>query len=404
MALMGLVVMRPDEPQQRTLWTQFTQQRLKAWQLAFTPRCVILTYMVCGIVSFAVGLRLLLLSRSAVEHVTDYTDLSVDPVTRVGSFEIKVTEHMEPPIWIYYELEGFHQNHRRYVKSRDDEQLQDAKRTQLANCKPWVAEGSGRAFYPCGLVARSVFNDSYVVVVNQTATSGEVLQVDSRPKTIAWAADLEGRFRNADPEEQDEGHQMTLQEALNMWILHRFPLVACEPTQILQGQEYVPAVVATRNISSARVPDCENYKHGTPSCRFVRKTTESEPFKCSGSFKEVIKQGDWGIESGHFIVWMRIAGLPNFRKLWGRVDRALPAGTSLKVYFEDNFPVREFRGRKAFVIGTTTVLGGRNDFLGVGYMTVGTFCLIYGLIFAWRHVAGVNRPLGDVTRLWRVER
>ena len=29
----------------------------------------------------------------------------------------------------------------------------------------------------------------------------------------------------------------------------------------------------------------------------------------------------------HFIVWMRTAGLPNFRKLWARIDGDLEAGT-----------------------------------------------------------------------------
>jgi hypothetical protein len=28
----------------------------------------------------------------------------------------------------------------------------------------------------------------------------------------------------------------------------------------------------------------------------------------------------------HFIVWMRTAGLPNFRKLWGRIDNTLIPG------------------------------------------------------------------------------
>ncbi len=29
----------------------------------------------------------------------------------------------------------------------------------------------------------------------------------------------------------------------------------------------------------------------------------------------------------HFIVWMRTAGLPNFRKLWGRIEVDLDVGT-----------------------------------------------------------------------------
>jgi len=33
------------------------------------------------------------------------------------------------------------------------------------------------------------------------------------------------------------------------------------------------------------------------------------------------------MEDEHLIVWMRTAGLPNFRKLWGKIDGALDAGT-----------------------------------------------------------------------------
>ena len=40
----------------------------------------------------------------------------------------------------------------------------------------------------------------------------------------------------------------------------------------------------------------------------------------------------------HFIVWMRTAGLPNFRKLWGTITDDLPAGEyTLKI--EDNYEV-----------------------------------------------------------------
>ena len=30
---------------------------------------------------------------------------------------------MLPPIWVYYELDGFYQNVRRFVQSRDESQL-----------------------------------------------------------------------------------------------------------------------------------------------------------------------------------------------------------------------------------------------------------------------------------------
>jgi len=29
----------------------------------------------------------------------------------------------------------------------------------------------------------------------------------------------------------------------------------------------------------------------------------------------------------HFIVWMRTAGLPSFRKLWGKIEKRLEPGT-----------------------------------------------------------------------------
>lgn len=39
-------------------------------------------------------------------------------------------------------------------------------------------------------------------------------------------------------------------------------------------------------------------------------------------------QNQWiNPEDEHFIVWMRTSGLPNFRKLWGRIEGGLEAGT-----------------------------------------------------------------------------
>lgn len=81
---------------------------------------------------------------------------------------------MESPVFLYYEMENFYQNHRRYVKSRDVEQLKGSIRSvsQISDCSPITTMrdlGRNTAFdgtviswddpaNPCGLIAKSFFN------------------------------------------------------------------------------------------------------------------------------------------------------------------------------------------------------------------------------------------------------
>jgi len=66
----------------------------------------------------------------------------------------------------------------------------------------------------------------------------------------------------------------------------------------------------------------------------------------------------------HFIVWMRTAGMPNFRKLWGRVRSDIPKGT-LSLTINNNYDVSSFDGKKTFVLSTTNAFGGKNYFLAI---------------------------------------
>ena len=68
-----------------------------------------------------------------------------------------------PPVMLYYRLTNFYQNHRRYVKSVDEGQLKGENKTaaQLSSdggCTPLTVAPNGKPYYPCGLIANSLFN------------------------------------------------------------------------------------------------------------------------------------------------------------------------------------------------------------------------------------------------------
>lgn len=91
---------------------------------------------------------------------------------------------------------------------------------------------------------------------------------------------------------------------------------------------------------------------------------------------------------------MRTAGLPNFRKLWGRIDEPLEPGSYfIKVY--NNYEVAPFQGKKSFVISTTNALGGKNYFLAICYITVGVLCMLFSFVFCVAYMKKRNNNAGQ---------
>ncbi|XP_045708028.1 cell cycle control protein 50C-like [Phyllostomus hastatus] len=86
--------------------------------------------------------------------------------------------------------------------------------------------------------------------------------------------------------------------------------------------------------------------------------------------------GNSGFINEDFIVWMRTAAFPTFKKLHRRLNRiqyfteGLPAGNySFNITY--NFPVTRFQGEKSVVLSTLTWSGGSSLFLGLAYTVTG---------------------------------
>lgn len=76
----------------------------------------------------------------------------------------------------------------RYVKSRSDKQLRSRKgERDTESCSPEAKTSNGSVIVPCGLIAWSLFNDTYRFSINS-----KVLEVNK--KDIAWKSDKYHKF------------------------------------------------------------------------------------------------------------------------------------------------------------------------------------------------------------------
>jgi hypothetical protein len=78
---------------------------------------------------------------------------------------------------------------------------------------------------------------------------------------------------------------------------------------------------------------------------------------------------------------MRTAGMPNFRKLYGRVNTDIEPGM-YQVVIQNNYNVEDFTGIKKFVLSTSNATGGTNYFLSWCYIITGALCIVFALAFS----------------------
>ncbi|KAJ5072713.1 cell cycle control protein [Anaeramoeba ignava] len=181
----------PNKPKN----SAFKQQRLKAWQPILTPRPVITTFFIVGAVFVIIGVALTVSTNKVKESKIEYTDC---PLNSTCTKSIEISDKLSSPVYMYYQLTNYHQNHRRYVKSRSDKQLRGEKVSfkDLEICKPRRSlddsSSPDKIYIPCGLIAYSKFTDIFELgdgASNFTLSKGD----------IAWNSDVTKKFQNPNP-------------------------------------------------------------------------------------------------------------------------------------------------------------------------------------------------------------
>ena len=194
--------------------------------------------------------------------------------TTVCILSFEIPNDIQPPILFYYRLTNFYQNHRRYVKSVDIEQLKGSAVSAgsiSGDCSPLDLAPDGRPYYPCGLIANSMFNDTFTSL-NASNPQRE-----------------EGSAENPEYKMTEDGTSWSHEGDL-------YGKTKYKPSEVVPPPFWQDRFVNGSYDSLNELPDLHTW----------------EPFQ----------------------VWMRTAGLPTFSKLAQRNDNdVLKAGTyRLKIY------------------------------------------------------------------------
>lgn len=321
----GPLSRRPDN-------SAFKQQRLPAWSPMLTANTVLPFFYFASLLCLVLGAVLIVTVKSTHELKMDYTKAGtcnhchkIRENVNLAHTDCRcmVTFDLEKPfkgdVFFYYGLINFHQNLRRYMDSRDDA-LTLGWPSRLKNPSSYCLPFRNDPDGVPYAPCGAVANSMF----NDTFelfyhNSGRMYRVPLLRTGLTWYTDKNIKFRNPNTDNLAQTLNGTTKPPY--W---RKPVYQLDPTN---------------------------------------------PFNN-------------GFINDDFIVWMREAAFPNFKKLYGILNRGselfhdgLPAG-NYSVSIDYNFPPQPFHGQKQVVLTTLTWFGGQNHFLPIAYLVTGGLLLL----------------------------
>ncbi|ETI42732.1 hypothetical protein F441_12181 [Phytophthora nicotianae CJ01A1] len=292
---------------------------------------------------------------------------------------LKLPNDIKSPARIFYELDGYYQNHRRFVSSVIRTQFTDEWRPETAistlecypmktttselctvgSCEPTSA-AKQREYFPCGIVASTLFNDIFWLHEGVLPSGEKLTRTDMTSRGIArtYAA-----HNNKNPT-----WNVSTDAYLPVWLNPNMSRII-PPL----ASSTAPHITSDYTNSTAWVHDALDPDYGVGV----------------------------GLENEFWRVWVEGAAMHPFRKPYGRIEHDLPAGTTLTFAVQSNFFVRSFGGAKALVLEEVGWFGSTNYILGGFFLGVGAIFAVAGIFFTGRKLYN-PRALGDASALaWK---
>jgi hypothetical protein len=476
---------QPDGDAAPNKHSKFLQQKLPVWQPLMTPRCVIPAFLVVGaafvccgalILSEQAGLRSygpveyseLAACRQALQNspcVTTQFNVSYggdvgpdalkplnplcvplgfdDDTTgdNICEVQIEVDAPWPGPVYVFYTLTNFYQNHRLYVADRADNQLAGENSPQYGTLftdplEELPYQGCSSEALPGALFCTGTDSSVWLPVSYENSMgrsqaeceAGKVgpttLPLDSRPAASGvWCA---------------------CDSSTGQWNASEVPGSPCTGTlpPELYGAKIMPPTPGADCPAEGDTNSYDSDSYGgvlerggqcwvqfCNPCGRMARSFFTDKFKlldpdgaevtwedgaafpgelgATGKYGETrtavgetgrgdapllnVRSTEWNdlVTSMDFITWMRASILPRARKLYRVVPQGLVSGTYTMQIRANYDPMIFDGGIKSFELATVhPSLGGKNGLLGWGYTGVGAICVLMGTIFAWHHLTG----------------
>jgi len=306
--------------------SKFMQQTLDVWQPKMHKYKSILCCSIIGVIMLVVGGGMYVSISGIVATDPVYYHTDVRPDCSIGSsctVLVSIEKEMKPPVYVYYRINNFFQNHRQFVISRDERQLRDLSIASPQTCTPLKLYGdlsnkigfevpnsteTDKVLYPCGLPAVTAFSDELSACVTPSGGS------------------------------------------------------ACDP---LTGDDWLKDGIAAPSDAQHKYIYDPNYD--------TTVLTRANPR--GGTIK--------ALDDEDLVVWMRHAATSDFYKLHRQITtRTLNEGDVFNVTVYNDWDPTPFNGEKGIVLVTQHLLGGKNQAISVAWMLAGAVCLASAVYIA----------------------